>query len=157
MLRVFSTGFALAGVVFSPAPISFVQTTPTTAPDFHADPRLAALRSFFAKAACPAIKYSPAFLEAADRYKLDWRLLPSISFVESTCGKFAKNNNFFGWDSGKADFSSPVAAIHEVGYRLSHSSLYRSKSLDAILAHYNQDADYPAKVKSAMRRIAPME
>jgi hypothetical protein len=157
MLRVFSAGFALAGVVCSPAPISFVQTAPTSTPDFHLDPRLTALRSFFGKAACPAARYSSAFLEAADRYNLDWRLLPSISFVESTCGKFARNNNFFGWDSGKADFSSPVAAIHTVGYRLSHSSIYRSKSLDAMLASYNQNADYADKVKSAMRRIAPME
>jgi hypothetical protein len=148
---------ALAGAVCSPAPISCVQTAPTAPPDFHADPRLALLRSFFAKAACPALEYSPAFLEAADRYKLDWRLLPSLSFVESTCGKFARNNNFFGWNSGKADFGSPAAAIHQVGYRLSHSSLYRFKKLDAILALYNQRAEYAVKVKSVMRRIAAVE
>ncbi len=157
MMRIFSTGFVLAGVVCSPAPISCVQTTRTTPPDFRDDPRLTALRSFFTQAACPALHYSQAFLEAADRYALDWRLLPSISYVESTCGKFAPNNNFFGWDSGKARFDTPVQAIHRVGYRLSHSTLYRSKNVDTILASYNRNTDYPARVKSVMRRIAAVE
>ena len=84
-------------------------------------------------------------------------MLPSISYVESTGGKFARNNNFFGWDSGKAHFDSPVQAIHWVGYRLSHSNPYRSKDLDGLLASYNPDAEYPAKVKLVMRRIAAVE
>jgi hypothetical protein len=157
MLKILSTGFVLAGVVCSPAPISRVQTTRTTPPDLRDDPRLKALRSFFTKAGCPAVHYSRVFLEAADYYKLDWRLLPSISFVESTGGKFARNNNFFGWDSGNAHFDNPVQGIHRVGYRLSHSSRYRSKDLDTLLASYNPNADYSAKVKSVMRRIAPAE
>jgi hypothetical protein len=157
MMKMLSTGFVLAGVVCTPAPISHVQTTRTAPPDFRDDPRLVALRQFFAKAACPALTYSHDFLEAADLYKLDWRLLPSISYVESTGGKFARNNNFFGWDSGKASFDSPVQAIHHVGYRLSHSARYRSKNLDTLLASYNPDAEYGAKVKSIMRRIAPLE
>ena len=157
MMRFFSTGVVLAGVVCSPAPISHVQTPRATPPDFRDDPRLTALRNFFTRAACPALHYSQAFLEAADRYALDWRLLPSISYVESTCGKFAANNNFFGWDSGKARFDNPVQAIRRVGYRLSHSIPYESKNLDALLASYNPDADYPAKVKFVMRRIAAVE
>lgn len=157
MIRIISTGVVLAGVVCAPAPISYLQTARTILPDFHNDPRLSALRHFFAKADCPALHYSKAFLEAADVYKLDWRLLPSISYVESTGGKFARNNNLFGWDSGKASFSSPIQAIHHVGYRLSHSSRYRAKSVDTVLASYNPDADYAAKVKSVMRRIAPLE
>jgi hypothetical protein len=119
------------------------------------DPRLNILQRFFAKAGCPAEHYARVFLEAADYYKLDWRLLPSISFIESTGGKFARNNNFFGWDSGNAHFDTPVEGIHRVGYRLSHSIRYRSKDLDTILASYNPNADYGAKVKSVMRRIAP--
>ena len=59
------------------------------APDYRRDPRLKSLRSFFDKANCPAWKYSAVFLEAADTYDLDWRLLPSISYVESTGGKSA--------------------------------------------------------------------
>ena len=64
--------------------------------------RLARLQAFFGKSDCPAKAYSDEFLTTADRYDLDWRLLPSISYVESTGGKSARNNNLFGWDSGRA-------------------------------------------------------
>jgi hypothetical protein len=120
-----------------------------------ADYRFEALTSFFQKAACPAERYAQAFLDAADRYDLDWRLLPSLSYIESTGGKAARNNNFFGWDSGNAQFSSPAAGIQEVGYRLANSSLYKDKDLDEILATYNANADYGRKVKFVMRQIAP--
>jgi hypothetical protein len=90
----------------------------------------------------------------ADEYALDWRLLPSLSFVESTGGKASPYNNLFGWDSGRAHFSSPEAAIRYVGSQLAQSVLYRSKSLDEILATYNPYRDYPRKVKSVMRQIA---
>jgi len=130
---------------------------PSHVADYRNDPRLHALLSFFGKAGCPAQKYSNVFLEAADDYDLDWRLLPSISFVESTGGKSARNNNIFGWDSGNAQFSSPSAGIHKVGYTLTHSGRYKDKELDELLAIYNPGAEYGRKVKSVMRRIAPAE
>ena len=52
-------------------------------------------------------------------YALDWRLLPSLSFVESSGGKAARNNNLFGWDSGRAAFSSAAAGIRAVASSLS--------------------------------------
>jgi hypothetical protein len=127
------------------------------APDYRNDPRLETLRAFFRNAECPAEAYAAAFLETADYNELDWRLLPSLSFVESTGGKSARNNNLFGWDSGRAQFPSPVAGIHAVGYRLSHSDLYKDKELDKLLATYNPNVEYGRKVKSVMRRIAPSE
>src|SRR5690242_17848024 len=63
------------------------------------DPRLLKLQKFFADTDAPARALSHVFLSEADQYDLDWRLLPSISFVESTGGKAARNNNMFGWDS----------------------------------------------------------
>ena len=126
-------------------------------PHFRLDPRLETLRRFFEHSDCPAIEYAHVFLEAADDYDLDWRLLPSISFIESTGGKNAANNNLFGWDGGRAEFLTPAAGIHTVAYRLTHSERYREKSLDQKLAIYNPDAGYAGKVKSVMRRIAPTE
>jgi hypothetical protein len=123
----------------------------------HRDPRLDTLRKFFAGVGCPVLPYAPEFLEAADSFSLDWRLLPSISFVESTGGKAARNNNLFGWDSGRAKFLSPVAAIQSVAYRLSRGARYQDKTLDQKLATYNPIPGYARKVKSVMRRIAPSE
>jgi hypothetical protein len=158
MRRLLSTGLAVfAGVVSVPISVSSPAAQSIPAQDYRKDTRLKALHAFFRNTDCPAMHYSPQFLEAADDYDLDWRLLPSISFVESTGGKAARNNNFFGWDSGRAEFSSPAAGIHIVGYRLAHSSLYKDKNLDELLATYNPSEDYARKVKFVMRRIAPSE
>jgi hypothetical protein len=146
------TGFVSLPVVKSP-PLALR----TPAPHVRQDPRLETLRRFFEQSDCPALEYARVFLEAADDYDLDWRLLPSISYIESTGGKNAANNNLFGWDGGRAEFSTPIAGIHTVAYRLSHSELYRAKSLDQKLAIYNPEAGYAGKVKSIMRRIAPAQ
>lgn len=123
----------------------------------NTDARLTFLRYFFERSNCPVASLSPVFLQASDAYDLDWRLLPSISFVESSGGKAARNNNIFGWDSGRAEFSSAIACIHSVASSLANSALYKDKDLDGILKTYNPNADYAAKVKSVMRRIAPSE
>jgi hypothetical protein len=158
MIRLVAGGLAVfAGMISLPPAVSPLQAPNTPAQDYSKDPRLTALRTFFQRAECPAVQYVREFLDAADRYALDWRLLPSISFVESTGGKAARNNNLFGWDSGKAQFSSPSAGIHEVGYRLAYSALYKDKDLDEVLTTYNPDVEYARKVKSVMRRIAPKE
>jgi hypothetical protein len=159
MRKVLTSGLAVfAGMVSLPANISKQQTPAgTPAPDYSHDARLKTLQKFFHKAGCPAQHYSQQFLEAADTYDLDWRLLPSISFIESTGGKAAKNNNLFGWDSGRAGFASPVASIDAVGYRLAHSELYRDKDLDGILATYNPNEEYADRVKFVMHQISPSE
>jgi Mannosyl-glycoprotein endo-beta-N-acetylglucosaminidase len=158
MIRILASGMVmLAGMVSLPSGISPTQTPTQPSPDYRNDPRLTSLNRFFHRSECPAEKYSAVFLEAADNYELDWRLLPSLSFVETTGGKSARNNNFFGWDSGRAQFPSPSAAIHAVGYRLRYSSLYINKKLDKLLAVYNPNAEYGQKVKSVMRRISATE
>jgi hypothetical protein len=152
MRRLFLGGLVVfAGAALQPGNLPFDQR------DYQNDPRFHALRSFFEKRGCPAARVSSAFLQAADDYNLDWRLLPSLSFIESTGGKAARNNNLFGWDNGKASFQSMSAGIHTVGFRLANSDLYRDKELDELLATYNPYAGYGEKVKSVMRRIAPAQ
>ncbi len=156
MMKMITGGMFVVGMVTVPVALSPRQT-PAPAPEYRNDPRLETLRTFFRNADCPAVEYAAAFLEAADFNELDWRLLPSLSYVESTGGKSARYNNLFGWDSGRAHFASPIESIHAVGYRLSHSDLYKDKELDKLLATYNPNVEYVRKVKSVMRRIAPSE
>jgi hypothetical protein len=141
-----------SGMVASPV---FAPQPKETKADYKADPRFRILKRFFTKTDCPARHYAQVFIEAADRYDLDWRLLPSLSFIESTGGKAARNNNLFGWDGGKAQFPTPTASIHTVGYRLANSSLYKDKDLDGLLNTYNPDTEYAERVKSVMRQLAP--
>ncbi|MGA3024905.1 MAG: hypothetical protein ABSF98_09065 [Bryobacteraceae bacterium] len=127
---------------------------PARDPGPHADDRLLKLEKFFADGNCPLRNASADFLEAADRYALDWRLLPSISIVESSGGKVFRNNNVLGWGSCNRRFRSVRAGIHLVASRLATSTLYRDKGLDDVLATYNPDPEYVSRVKSVMRRLS---
>ncbi len=158
MKKFLTGGLAMfAGMVSLPAPGSIHAEHRPVPERGRTEARLERLKAFFGKADCPAKDYSGEFIVAAERYNLDWRLLPSISYVESTGGKAAKNHNLFGWNSGRTGFESAVAGIHEVGRHLSRSRLYRKKNLDQLLATYNPAGDYALKVKDIMRRIAPSE
>jgi len=158
MLKLVSSGLAVfAGIVSIPVAVAPQHLTADPPADYREDPRSDALKVFFEKQDCPAQNYIEEFLDVADAYDLDWRLLPSIAYIESPGGKAARNHNLFGWDSGNAQFPSPVAGIHVVGYRLTHSNLYKDKDLDGVLATYNPDAAYADRVKSVMQQIAPDE
>lgn len=157
MRKFLTGGIFFLGVVSLPVAMSPFQSQATPIPDYRDDPRLETLRNFFHQGDCPAEELAEVFLEAADAYELDWRLLPSLSFVETTGGKAARNNNMFGWDSGRAKFDSLAAGIHRVGYQLANSYAYRGKKLDGLLATYNPNPDYVRMVKSVMRSIAPAE
>jgi hypothetical protein len=119
------------------------------------DSRLSLLQAFFRDAHSSLLPLAPDFLEAADRYALDWRLLPSISMVETGCGRTAVGRNIFGWDSGRKQFASFREAIRLVASRLGDSKLYHGKSLGQILATYNPRPEYAGLVRSVMEQLDP--
>jgi hypothetical protein len=141
----------MAGLLSVPMVTAVDRKVPRPGP--QTDGRLLKLTKFFQDGNCPLRSESAVFLEAADHYDLDWRLLPSISMVESGGGKAFRNNNVLGWDSCNHRFKSVRAGIHTVASRLATSALYRDKDLDDVLATYNPDPEYVARVKSVMRRI----
>jgi hypothetical protein len=119
------------------------------------DLREALLRKFLKNNHCPVEEYAPTFLTEADTNGLDWRLLPSISLVESGGGRTAKGNNLFGWANGKHTFASVGEAIHLVASALAHGRAYSGKDLRGKLAAYNQGTNYQAMVLDIMRQISP--
>lgn len=119
------------------------------------DPRTARLSRFLAKLHCPVASLAGDFVAAADKNKLDWRLLPSISIIESGGGKEFRNNNIFGWGNGNLQFSSIKAGLQEVAYRLGRSPLYRNRDSVGKLKVYNPDEQYAARVLDVMNRISP--
>ena len=78
------------------------------------DMRVIRLRAFFQEYNCPIEDLADDFIAAADMNDLDWRLLPSISFIESSGGKRYLNNNIFGWDSCRWDSPSIRTGIYHV-------------------------------------------
>lgn len=63
------------------------------------DPRALVLRDYFAKYNSPLENHSQDFIDAADEYDMDWKLVPAIAGVESTFGKFTPGG-FNGWGWG---------------------------------------------------------
>lgn len=121
---------------------------------YYADPRIQKLERFFRANRSPIGDLAYDFLIAADENGLDWRLLPSLSMVESGGGKVKPNNNVFGWDNGRQGFSSVEDGIRRVAERLAFSNFYRGKKLDDLLRTYNPARpDYPQRVKSVMQTI----
>jgi len=145
------------------AVLLFLAVTPAIGPselperickNYQADPRLQRLLYFFETYECPARDHAEEFLFAADLHGLDWRLLPSIAFVETGGGKTARGNNLFGWDSGRSEFPSVPDGIHWVAWRLANSKLYAGKPADAVLRTYNPHPRYAGLVKLVMKQIA---
>lgn len=116
------------------------------------DSRYQRLLRFLQKHNCPITNLTRDFISAADRNGLDWRLLPSIAFLESSGGKHGTGANMLGWGSGKQRFRSSAHAIHYVAERLAHSPIYAGKDTRTKLGIYN-----PANKEYARRVFAVME
>jgi hypothetical protein len=142
----------VAGLLAAPFTTSVQQYRSQPSVDQN-DPRLSRLKKFFADRDCPLKDSAKDFLVAADQNKLDWRLLPSISMVESSGGKDYRNNNVFGWDSCRERFPSVRAGIHYVAAQLGKSSRYKGKDVDRKLRLYNSTPEYSQRVKRVMRAI----
>lgn len=119
------------------------------------DPRTVRLVKFFSKLQCPVVNLADDFVHAADDNHLDWRLLPSISVIESGGGKAYKNNNIFGWNSLQL-FPTIRAGINTVAFKLGKSPLYRNRDSAEKLRIYNPDEHYAESVLTVMNRISPV-
>lgn len=88
------------------------------------DGRSIIIYNFFKTYNSPLVNYSDKFVSVADKYGLDYKLLPAISMQESNGGKFLpdNSNNPFGYGiyGGQVlKFDSFDTAIERVGKGLS--------------------------------------
>jgi hypothetical protein len=155
MKRFLQSGVVLFAGVLGIATASVLPDQDVTKERKKFDLREVLLRKFLKTNHCPIEDYSSTFLSEADTHGLDWRLLPSISVVESGGGKTAKGNNLFGWANGKYSFTSIGESIHLVAAALAHGRSYNGKDLMGKLAAYNHGTNYQAMVLDIMRQISP--
>ena len=144
---------------FAKAPPTTPAITPEPTPsvlETTADPRTTKLKNFFCRLQCPIIELAEDFVHAADENRLDWRLLPSISVVESGGGKNFRNNNILGWSNGMDSFPTVRSGIHEVAFKLGRSRLYRNRDSRGKLFIYNPDETYVQVVMKVMDQISPI-
>jgi len=117
------------------------------------DPRAERLRAFFRAYHCPEPHHVEAYLRAADRYGLDYRLLPAISVRETTCGWNEKNNNFWGYHPGRQSFASVESGIEFLARQLAINPPYAGKDIVEKLFTYNPRRAYADEVRRIMRQI----
>ena len=125
------------------------------------DQKAAAIDGFFKNRSMPMEGTGKTFVLVAEKYGLDWRLLPAIAVRESSGGKQACGHNPFGWGSCKLhNFVSYEAAIESLGKNLgganpNTSAYYAGKSTQQKLYFYNGTVlpEYPDEVVEIMKMI----
>jgi len=95
--------------------------------------KVEALEKFLEGQKSPLAKNARTFVEVAEKYNLDYRLLPAIACLESSCGKriIPGSYNPFGWGiygKNAIYFKSYDEAIEVVGKGIKDK--YVSKGLD---------------------------
>jgi hypothetical protein len=111
------------------------------------------LEAFFKAHLCPAPYHVDDYLDAADLNHIDYRILPAVSVRESTCGRYERLNNRWGWDSARTGFASIPRGIHYIAYQLAFGRFYRGKNVEEKLLVYNPDPEYVEEVHRLMLEI----
>lgn len=127
--------------------------------DLSTEDRAAKIDQYFSTRGMPLAGYGKTFVEAADKYAIDWAVLAAISIAESTGGKKMCENNPFGWASCRSGFDSIEEAIDYVSMNLGGQNPRTARAYSggtrADLQSYNGTVEpgYPAKVMRYMIEI----
>lgn len=119
---------------------------------------------YFARNDAPLEGYGKVFVEVAEKYDLDYRVLPAMAQRESSGFKDGCDsvpNNPFGWTSCKYGFDSIEQAIETVGKNIAGENertarYYANKTLRERLIAYNGVGvvpAYPDEVMTIMKKI----
>jgi len=114
-----------------------------------ADSRPVIVDNFLSKHRSPMSGLGAIFVREADKYSLDYRLLPAIAFQESTLGKNIPrgSNNAFGWAiytgaNKGATFHNWEYAIEVVAQSLKAKYIDQGlATTEAIMSRYTPDSD----------------
>ena len=129
--------------------------------DVRTDNRIAKLRGYLASLNSPMVYQADHFVAEADRFSLDWRLVPAIAGLESTYGKRVPKNtyNAWGWgiptpdDRGIA-FSDWENGISTVTEGLKENYVDRgAQSVEQIGRRYASSPTWAVRVRHIMTEI----
>jgi len=125
------------------------------------DNRVKILREFLESYNSPLAPFARAFVETADIYNLDWRLVAAISGVESTFGQQIPANSYNGWGWGIYGnnviyFSSWEDGIQTIskGLREKYMDRTGTDNIYAIGSSYAASPTWAVRVESFMNSIS---
>lgn len=126
----------------------------------ESDYREEILRNYLEGHNSPLSEHSSVFISLADKYRLDWRLVPAITGVESTFGKRIPidSYNAYGWANGSYSFESWDESIEVVSKALRNNYIDRGAvSINDIARIYAPPSETWARnVKFFMNKIDPL-
>lgn len=124
------------------------------------DYRVQNLTRFLEKYNSPLSIYAGDFVAYADKYNLDYRLVPAISGVESTFGKQIPYNSYnaYGWANGNYSFRSWTDSIEVVSKTLRNQYIDRgANSIPQIARIYAPpSSSWAGKVQYFVTKIDPL-
>ncbi len=124
------------------------------------DSRAKILKDFLEKYNSPLVPFAADFVEIADKYDLDWKLVAAISGVESTFGQQIPYDSFNGWGWGiygtnMIRFSSWTEGIETVseGLRTNYINKWRATDVYEIGRFYAASPTWAQRVSYFMKKI----
>ena len=121
----------IATLLFFPQS-TFAQETGLSVTISNKEEREIRLEQFLTAHRSPLAPYSHSLISTADKYQLDWRLIPAVSGVESSFALAmpADSYNAYGWQNGQTRFASWEDSFEIVAKTLKNN--YVDKGLDTV-------------------------
>lgn len=112
------TGAAAQSTVATYQPLIADESTTVASVVAKPDDRAERLRKYLESKRSPMASSAEALVEIADKYDLDWTLLPAIAGLESQYGLYVPVNSYnpYGWNNGRMNFVSWAAASETVAH-----------------------------------------
>lgn len=136
----------------------------STIPVKGEDSRVKILKTFLEIYSSPLAPYAKDLVETAELYDLDWKLVASVSGVESTFGKRIPYNSYNAWGWGIYGdnmilFSSWTDGIEEVskGLRINYIDKWGAENVYDIGRIYAADPNWASKVDFFMQKITEFQ
>lgn len=96
------------------------------------DRRVLALQTVFNRYNSPLSSEAENYVKYADKYGIDWKLLPAISGLESSFGVYqlSESHNAYGWGGGHIYFTSWENGIDTISKALAQN--YYARGADTV-------------------------
>ncbi len=108
----------------------------------------------------PLVDSVNAFVDSCVQYDLNCYLLPSISGLESTFGKYTYPGSYngFGWDGGYMKFASWEVGIKTVAQGLRQNYMDKgAQTIEQIAPIYSESATWAPRVQYFMNQFSAEE